>query len=108
MQGRVFLARCARGTRQDSSPTIKPERVMGLEGAGSVLCPSALQTSGPTLSLLQAELEKRWQDVGREEYGGNTCFYRSVSITAFVRGACLRDTFVSALISPFEPERLNG
>lgn len=87
---------------------IKPEPVMGQEGAGSTLCPPALQTSGPTLSLLQAELEKGWQDVVREENGGNTCFYRSVSITAVVCGACLRDTFLSAQISPFEAEKLNG
>lgn len=68
----------------------------------------ALQTSGPTLSLLQAELEKGWQDVVREEDGGNPGFYSSVSITALVCGACLKDTFLSAQISAFRPERLNG
>lgn len=81
---------------------------MDLESGGSILCPPALQTLGPTLSLLQAELEKGWQDVVREEYGGNTCFYRSVSIRALMYGGCLKDTFLSAQISLFKPERLNG
>lgn len=66
---------------------------MDLESGGSILCPPALQTSGPTLSLLQAELEKGWQDAVREEYGGNTCFYRRVPITALVW--CLFKTHIS-------------
>lgn len=43
-----------------------------------------------------------------EEDGGNTCCYRSVSITALLCGACLKGTFLSALISLFKAERVSG
>lgn len=83
---------------------IKPERAMDLEGGGSILCPPNL---GAHAEPFAGRAGKGVQDVVREEDGGNPGFYSSVSITALVCGACLKDTFLSAQISAFRPERIN-